>query len=105
MYDPLRNWGYTNRPKNIVGVIGIGGLGTMGIKLAAALGHEVVAISTTASKEKIAKEKGSSHFVVSRDKKSVDDFAGKCDLILKTISGNHDINTYMPLLAKDGVIV
>ena len=71
MYDPLRHWGYTNGQKKTVGIIGIGGLGTMGIKLAAALGHEVVAISTTASKEKIAKEKGASHFIVSTDKNSV----------------------------------
>lgn len=77
----------------------------MGIKLAAALGHQVVAISTNASKEKLAIEKGASHFVVSTDKKSVDQNLGKCDLILNTISGNHDINSYLPLLAKDGVIV
>jgi uncharacterized zinc-type alcohol dehydrogenase-like protein len=50
MYDPLRHWGFLEGNK-VVGVVGIGGLGTMGIKIANALGHEVVAISTTAAKE------------------------------------------------------
>lgn len=72
MYDPMRHWGFTDGVKKTVGIIGIGGLGTMGVKLAVALGHEVVAISTTASKEKLAKEKGAFHFVVSSDKKSIE---------------------------------
>jgi uncharacterized zinc-type alcohol dehydrogenase-like protein len=55
MYDPLRHWGCTSGEKKTVGIIGIGGLGTMGIKIAAALGHEVVAVSTSASKENLAK--------------------------------------------------
>ena len=105
VYDPLRHWGFTDGVKKTVGIIGIGGLGTMGIKLAVALGHEVVAVSTSANKEKLAKEKGATHFVISTDKKSIEQNAGKCDLILNTISGDHDINTYLPLLAKDGVIV
>jgi uncharacterized zinc-type alcohol dehydrogenase-like protein len=50
MYDPLRHWGFLDGGKT-VGIIGIGGLGTMGIKIANALGHKVVAISTTAAKE------------------------------------------------------
>jgi D-arabinose 1-dehydrogenase-like Zn-dependent alcohol dehydrogenase len=51
--------------------VGIGGLGTMGIKIAKALGHRVVAISTSAKKENLAKEKGADLFVVSSDSKSV----------------------------------
>jgi uncharacterized zinc-type alcohol dehydrogenase-like protein len=65
MYDPLRHWGFTNGEKKTVGIIGIGGLGTMGIKISAALGHEVIAISTSRNKEKLAMEKGAHHFVVS----------------------------------------
>ena len=51
MYSPLQHWGFTNGVKKTVGIIGIGGLGTMGIKIARALGHDVVAISTSANKE------------------------------------------------------
>lgn len=51
MYDPLRNWGATSGQKMTIGVIGIGGLGTMGVKLAKALGHKVVAVSTSKNKE------------------------------------------------------
>jgi alcohol dehydrogenase (NADP+) len=54
-----------------VGIIGIGGLGSIGIKLAKALGHTVVAISSSANKEKLAHEKGADHFVVSSDPESI----------------------------------
>jgi uncharacterized zinc-type alcohol dehydrogenase-like protein len=77
----------------------------MGIKLAAALGHTVVAISTSANKEKVAKEKGAHHFVVSSDPESVKALAGKCDIILNTVSVPHDLNVYLPLLAKSGTLV
>lgn len=105
MYDPLRHWGATQGKKMSIGIIGVGGLGTMGIKLANALGHDVYAISTSAHKEPLAKEKGASHFVVSTDPESVKANAGKCDLILNTVSVNHDLNQYMPLLAKSGTLV
>ena len=85
--------------------IGIDGLGTMGVKLSKALGHDVVAILTSPAKEQIAMEKGATYFVVSKDPESIAKCAGKCDLILNTISANHDLNVYMPLLAKSGTIV
>lgn len=105
LYDPLRHWGATKGVKMTIGIIGVGGLGTMGIKLAKALGHQVVAVSTSASKEQLAKDKGADVFVVSSDNQSVTAAAGTCDLILNTVSGNHDINTYLPLLAKNATIV
>jgi uncharacterized zinc-type alcohol dehydrogenase-like protein len=56
MYDPLRHWGATKEGANMtIGIIGIGGLGTMGIKMSKALGHRVVAISTSANKAELAK--------------------------------------------------
>ena len=67
MYDPLRHWGFTDGKRRTVGIIAIGGLGTMGIKIAKALGHDVVAISTTAAKETLAKEKGATAFAASKD--------------------------------------
>lgn len=106
MFDPLKHWGYLNsEKKKTVGVVGIGGLGTFGIKLAAAMGHTVVAVSTTAKKEQMAKDKGAHHFVVSTDPESIKSMAGKVDLILNTVSADHDLNVYLPLLAKNGTIV
>jgi uncharacterized zinc-type alcohol dehydrogenase-like protein len=77
----------------------------MGVKIAAALGHTVVAISTSANKEKIALEKGAHHFVVSSDPESIKAQAGKCDIILNTVSVPHDLNVYLQLLAKSGTLV
>lgn len=105
MYDPLKHWGATSGKKMTVGIIGIGGLGTMGVKIARALGHDVMAISTSANKESLAREKGATHFCVSTDPASIQANSGLCDLILNTISAGHDINTYLPLLAKSGTIV
>lgn len=105
MYDPLVHWGFASGAKRTVGIVGIGGLGTMGIKLAKALGHTVVAISTNANKEKIAKEKGADIFVVTKDPESLKKHEGICDLILNTVSAEHDINIYYNLLAKSGTHV
>lgn len=105
LYTPIKEWGGCDGKKMTIGVIGVGGLGTMGIKIANALGHEVVAISTSKGKEAIAKEKGATHFVVSTDPASMETMKGKVDLLLSTISANHDINLYMSLLAKKGTIV
>ena len=105
MYDPLRHWGFTTTTGKTVGIIGVGGLGTMGIKLAKAMGHKVVAISTSSKKEALAKEKGATDFVVSTDPESIQKHAGSCDIILNTVSAEHDLNTYMPLVAKSGTLV
>jgi len=106
LWDPMRHWGATKEgAKMCIGIIGIGGLGTMGIKLAKALGHRVVAISTSANKEKLAKEKGADAFVVSSDGKSMAAEAGKCDLILNTVSAKHEVSTYLGLLRTNGTIV
>ncbi len=71
LYDPLRHWGATKGVKMTIGIIGIGGLGTMGIKLAKALGHKVYAISTSENKRNLAKEKGADFFVNSKDNKEI----------------------------------
>ena len=86
MYDPLRYWGFLEGKPRTVGIIGVGGLGTMGIKIAKALGHKVVAISISASKEAMAKQKGATDFVVSTDPASIAANAGKCNIILNTVS-------------------
>ena len=104
MWDPLAFHGFTTGKPRTVGIVAIGGLGTMGIRLAKALGHTVVAISTTLAKEQLAKSKGADFFVASKDPESIKAMAGKCNLIINTVSANHDINLYMPLLAKSGTI-
>ena len=76
MYDPLRHWGATKEGSKMnIGIIGIGGLGTMGVKLAKAMGHKVFAISTSPNKAEMAKEKGADVFVCSSDAKSMADNA------------------------------
>jgi uncharacterized zinc-type alcohol dehydrogenase-like protein len=77
----------------------------MGVKFASTLGHKVVAISTSANKEAMAKEKGATGFVVTTDPYSLKANAGTMDIIFNTISANHDINTYLPLLKTGGTIV
>jgi len=90
LYDPMKHWGCLNKEKpKTVGIIGIGGLGTMGIKIAKAAGNRVVAISTSIGKEALAKEKGADAFVVSTYPESMKKEFAKCDLILNTISANH----------------
>ena len=105
MFSPIKHWGGLDGKKMTIGVVGVGGLGTMGVKIAKAAGHDVVAISTSKNKEAAAKEKGATHFVVSTDPESMATMKGKVNLILATISADHDINHYMTLLAKKGTIV
>ena len=88
-----------------VGIVGIGGLGQMGVRLAKAMGNTVTAISTSPNKEVAAKEIGSDNFVVSTDPDQMASAGGSLDLILNTVSVNHDLNTYLPLLAGKGVLV
>ena len=106
-YDPLRHWGFTNKDagSKVVGIAGIGGLGTMGIKIAKALGHHVVAISTSGKKREMALQKGANSFVVSTDPDSIAALAQKCDIILNTVSAPHDLNVYLQLLNYNGILV
>jgi uncharacterized zinc-type alcohol dehydrogenase-like protein len=105
LYDPLKHWGACEGKPMTIGIVGIGGLGTMGIKLAKALGHTVGAISTSKGKEALAKEKGASIFVVSTDADSIAANSNKFDLILNTVSAKHEVMTYIPLLKTNGTIV
>ena len=77
----------------------------MGVRLAKAMGNTVTAISTSPNKEQAAREIGADNFVVSTKPESLAAAANSLDLILNTASANHDINTYLPLLAPKGVIV
>jgi len=107
MWDPLRHWGATKEgaAKMTIGIAGIGGLGTMGIKMAKALGHRIVAISSSDKKKDLATSKGADNYVNINDEASRKAEAGKIDLILSTISAHHDMQPYIDLLDIDGTVV
>jgi len=86
-----------------VGIVGLGGLGHMGVKIAAAMGADVTVFSTSASKEEDAKRLGAKHFVVSKDEKAMKEAAGTFDLILDTVSAKHPISGYISALKTHGV--
>jgi uncharacterized zinc-type alcohol dehydrogenase-like protein len=101
-YSPMRHWGVTKGKK--VGVVGLGGLGHMGVKFAHALGAHVVVFSTSPGKTEDALRLGADEVVISRNTDEMQKHAGSFDLILDTVSADHDINAYLNLLGRDGNI-
>ncbi len=102
-YSPLRTWNVTKGTR--VGVIGLGGLGHMAVKLAVAMGAEVTVISRSTSKEQQAKELGAKGILASSDSDAIQAAASSFDLIIDTVPTKHDINVYTPLLDLDGSLV
>jgi len=101
-YSPLRHWGVTEGKK--VGVVGLGGLGHMGVKLAHAMGAYVVVFTTSPDKKEDALRLGADEVVVSRNADEMQKHAGSFDFILDTVAAKHDINAYLNLLRLDGNI-
>jgi len=101
-YSPLRHWGATEGKK--VGVVGLGGLGHMGVKLAHAMGAHVVVFTTSPDKKADALRLGADEVVVSRNADEMQKHAGSFDFILDTVAAKHDINAYLNLLRLDGNI-
>jgi uncharacterized zinc-type alcohol dehydrogenase-like protein len=102
-YSPLRHWGAG--PGKKVGVVGIGGLGHMGIKLAHAMGAHVVAFTTSDSKREAALALGADEVVVSRSAEEMAQHAQSFDLILNTVAAPHDLDAFLVLLKRDGTMV
>lgn len=102
-FSPLKRFGVGAGQK--VGVVGLGGLGHMGVKLAASMGADVTVFSTSPSKEEDARKLGAHNFIVSRDEEAMKAAAGQFDFILDTVSAPHDINAYLNLLRLKGVMV
>ncbi len=102
-YSPLKHWKVQKGQK--VGILGLGGLGHMAIKIAHAFGAEVILFTTSEKKREDALRLGAHHVVISTDSKAMEHYASQLDVILDTISGQHDINTYLRLLKMDGVMV
>ncbi|AWK89136.1 NAD(P)-dependent alcohol dehydrogenase [Azospirillum thermophilum] len=101
-YSPLRHW--QAGPGKKVGVVGIGGLGHMGIKLAHAMGAHVVAFTTSESKREDAKALGADEVVVSRNPDEMAAHAKSFDLILNTVAAPHDLDAFLVLLKRDGTM-
>jgi uncharacterized zinc-type alcohol dehydrogenase-like protein len=101
-WSPLRHWGAG--PGKTVGIVGIGGLGHMGVKLARALEAHVVAFTTSPAKGKEALKLGADEVVVSTNAADMSQRAGSCDFILDTVSASHDLDAYVKLLKRDGTL-
>jgi uncharacterized zinc-type alcohol dehydrogenase-like protein len=99
-YSPMRHWGVTKGKK--VGVVGLGGLGHMAVKIAHALGAHVVAFTTSPNKKEDALRLGADEVVISRNADEVKKHAGSFDFILDSVAADHDINAYINLLSIDG---
>jgi len=102
-YSPLRKFNVGKGQK--VGIVGLGGLGHMGVKLAASMGAEVTVFSTSPSKEQDARNLGAHNFVVTKESGNMKPLAGKFDFILDTVSAAHDLNMYINLLKLNGAMV
>ena len=101
-YSPLKHWGVG--PGKKVGVVGLGGLGHMGVKIAAAMGAEVFVFSTSPGKRDDAKRLGATDLIVSRDADAMASHASSFDLILDTVAASHDLDAMLRLLKRDGVL-
>ena len=102
-YSPLRKYGVG--PGKKVGIAGLGGLGHMGVKLAAAMGAEVTMITTSPEKAADARELGAHDVLISGDQEAMDAAAERFDFILNTIPVSHDVGPYLSLLKPNGVMV
>ena len=101
-YSPLRHW--QAGPGRKVGIVGLGGLGHMGVKLARAMGAHVVLFTTSPGKAEDALRLGAHEVVLSKDANAMGRHAGSFDFILDAVSAAHDINAYLNLLKLDGTL-
>ena len=101
-YSPLRHWNVG--PGTKVGVVGIGGLGHMGIKLAHAMGAHVVAFTTSEAKREDARALGADEVVVSKNRAEMKAHTGSFDFILNSVSAKHDLDQFLNLLKRDGTM-
>jgi uncharacterized zinc-type alcohol dehydrogenase-like protein len=101
-WSPLKHWEVG--PGKKVGVVGLGGLGHMGVKLAAALGAEVTVFTTSPSKVEDAKKLGAHHVVISKDTAQMKAVANSLDFILNTVAAAHDLDPFVAALTRDGTM-
>ncbi|MDX3456874.1 NAD(P)-dependent alcohol dehydrogenase [Streptomyces sp. ME02-8801-2C] len=102
-YSPLKHW--NAGPGKKVAILGMGGLGHMGVKIAAALGAEVTVLSQTLSKKEDGLKLGASHYYATSDQATFKELRGTFDLILSTVSAPLNLDAYLSLLKTDGAFV
>jgi uncharacterized zinc-type alcohol dehydrogenase-like protein len=102
-YSPLKHWKVG--PGHKVAVVGLGGLGHMAVKFAAAFGADVTVLSTSPSKEADAAALGAHHFALTKDPEQLNGLQSKFDYIVDTVSAPHDYNMYLSMLNTDGVMI
>lgn len=101
-YSPLRQWKVG--PGHKVGIVGLGGLGHMGVKIAAAMGAHVVLFTTSSNKREDALRLGAKEVVISKNADEMAAHAGSFDFILNTVAAPHDLNAFLVLLKLDGTM-
>ncbi len=102
-YSPLKHWNVRKGVK--VGVLGLGGLGHLAVKLAVSMGAEVTVISTSPGKEADAKRLGAKHFLLATSESALKTPTQKLDFILNTVSARHEVSRIIGLLRRDGTMV
>jgi uncharacterized zinc-type alcohol dehydrogenase-like protein len=102
-YAPLRHW--NAGPGRKVAIVGLGGLGHMGVKIAHALGAEVTVLSQSLKKQEDGIRLGADHYYATSDPSTFEQLAGRFDLIVNTVSASIDLDAYLGLLAVDGTLV
>ncbi len=98
-FSPMRHWGV--KAGDQVGIIGLGGLGDMAVKLARALGAEVTVFTTSRDKVASAEELGAHHVVLEGDEDALEPLVASFDFILSTVPVSHDVDPFIPLLKRD----
>jgi alcohol dehydrogenase (NADP+) len=102
-YSPLKHWGVGKGQK--VGVVGLGGLGHMALKLARSFGAQVTQFTTSKNKVEDAKKLGAHEVILSNDTEAMKAHFGTFDFIIDTVSASHDLNVYLAMLKHDGKLV
>ncbi len=103
LYSPLRHW--KAGPGKSIGIVGLGGLGHMGVKLAHAMGAKVVLFTTSPGKVDDGRKLGADDVVISKSEEEMGRYKGQLDLIINTVSVSHDLDPYINLLKRDGTMV
>lgn len=103
LYSPLKHWGAG--PGKKVAIVGLGGLGHMGVKIAAALGAEVTVLSQSLKKQEDGLRLGAQHYYATSDPETFEKLAGEFDLIVNTVSATLDLDAYLSLLRVNGTLV
>ncbi len=103
LYSPLRHWNAGKGKK--VAIVGLGGLGHMGVKLAHAMGAEVTVLSRSLSKKEDGLKLGADHFYATEDPETFTKLAKTFDLIINTVSAQVDVDAFLSLLKLDGTLV